>query len=164
MWAESSAILAGMGLLICANHIQVTILKLDNRMQTFLDGCAECFCFGVTDKCRSSFFPVQTFSFDDQAWKTNDTNGKVRGEGGRVYYEADPDNLPSYDVYLDAPIAWKNDYTTSYGLHIYFVVTSVTNDEKRVSSTAADVKLISDDTVLDFWTTQQVIVCLKSSA
>lgn len=80
----------------------------------------------------------------------------MRGESGRVYYEADSDNIPTSDVYLDAPIAWKNDYTTSYGLHIYFVVTSTTNDEKRVSSTAADVKLVSGDTVLDFWATQQV--------
>lgn len=129
---------------------------LQHLKTIILDGCAECFCFGVTDKCRSSFFPVQTFSFDDQAWKSNDTNGQVRGESGRVYYEADSDNIPTSDVYLDAPIAWKNDYTTSYGLHIYFVVTSTTNDEKRVSSTAADVKLVSGDTVLDFWATQQV--------
>lgn len=56
---------------------------------------------------------------------------------------------------MDAPISWKNDYTSSYGLHISFTVSCSTNDEKRVSTSAADVKLISGDTVLDFWATQQ---------
>jgi laminin alpha 3/5 len=98
---------------------------------------------------------VQRFSFDDQAWKSNDSNANVRGEEGKIFYTANVDEIPSYNVYLDAPISWKNDYTSSYGLHIYFTVSCSTNDDKRVSSSAADVKLVSGDTVLDFWATQQ---------
>lgn len=123
--------------------------------QSHPDGCSDCHCFGVTDKCQSSYFPVRKFSFDDQAWKSNDSNANVRGESGKVYYEADTNNIPSYNVYLDAPISMKNDYTSSYGLHITFTISCTTNDEKRVSTSAADVKLVSGDTVLDFWATQQ---------
>lgn len=78
----------------------------------------------------------------------------MRGEGGKVRFEAADESSP-YNVYLDAPISWKNDYTSSYGLHIYFTVSCETSDSKRVSSSAADVKLVSGDTVLDFWATQQ---------
>lgn len=28
------------------------------------DGCTECFCFGATDRCRSSFFPITFVIFD----------------------------------------------------------------------------------------------------
>lgn len=59
------------------------------------------------------------------------------------------------DVYFEAPISWKTDYTSSYGLHISFMLSCNSSAEKRVMSNAADVKLVAGDTVLDFWASQQ---------
>lgn len=51
-----------------------------------LAGCSECFCFEVTDRCRSSLLSIHSISFDDQSWKTNDINGNVEGNNGRITY------------------------------------------------------------------------------
>ena len=128
-------------------------------------GCAECFCFGVTDECRSSNWPVQRFSFDDQTWRVfNETDGTLHGQGGRVVYERDP-STPLSDargVYLEAPIGARSDYTSSYGLRLSFVIACRSPPEsggERRAVVLSDIQLVSDapavNKTLEFWSTEQ---------
>ncbi|KAI1731321.1 laminin EGF domain-containing protein [Ditylenchus destructor] len=122
-------------------------------------GCSECFCFSVTDRCHSSNFPVQTMSFDDQSWTSDDPNGKIQGSFGRIVYTATEDeNGRPTNVYLEAPIVEGKDYTTSYGLHLSYIITSIpSNPEKPSRNTAymADVRLVSGDTTLEYFSSEQ---------
>ncbi|KAI6235067.1 Laminin alpha [Aphelenchoides besseyi] len=125
--------------------------------QSHPDGCANCFCFGVTDKCHSSHFPVQKFKFDDQAWTMNNSVGTVRAENGRVIFEYDVDkrtnDQPDYFV---VPVNWTNGYTNSYGLHMSFIISCDSADPKRTPTVNSDIILVaSDGTKLEFWATEQ---------
>uniref|UniRef100_A0A915EU80 Laminin subunit alpha n=1 Tax=Ditylenchus dipsaci TaxID=166011 RepID=A0A915EU80_9BILA len=121
-----------------------------------VEGCSECFCFGVTDRCRSSQFPVQSLSFDDQSWKSDDLNGKVFGSFGRIVYTGSEDEEQlAKNVYLEVPIVSGKDYTTSYGLHLSFIISSYPSSDKARVNTAADVKMVAGDTTLEYWAPEQ---------
>lgn len=121
-----------------------------------VDGCSECFCFGVTDRCRSSQFPVQTISFDDQSWKSDDPNGVVEGREGQVIYTAsDDDSLLVKSVYLEAPIVKGKDYSKTYGLHLSFIISSLPSSSKARANSASDVRIVSGQTVLEYWAPEQ---------
>lgn len=118
------------------------------------DGCSECFCFHMTDRCRSSNWPVQTYSFDEQSWRVNDPNGKVftsSSDGKIVYTVAGIDQDGSglvvegkqpKSVYFEAPIP-RADYTRAYGLHLVFTISSVPTSDRARSDIGADVKLVN---------------------
>ncbi|VBB28863.1 unnamed protein product [Acanthocheilonema viteae] len=113
------------------------------------DGCAECFCFGATDRCRSSFLPV---NFDEEAWKVY-PNDSVLHSYDKVIYKATTDD--KNDVYFLAPIGSGHDFTISYGLQLSFVIASNPRDGETKMSSAPDVQLVGNNTVLDFWAREQ---------
>ncbi|VDK75274.1 unnamed protein product [Litomosoides sigmodontis] len=116
------------------------------------DGCTECFCFSATDRCRSSFLPVTFVNFDEEAWKVY-PNDSVRHSHGKVIYEAKNDD--EKDVYFLAPIGADHDFTISYGLQLSFVITSNPRDGETKMSSAPDVQLVGNNTILDFWAREQ---------
>uniref|UniRef100_A0A1I8EZU5 Uncharacterized protein n=3 Tax=Wuchereria bancrofti TaxID=6293 RepID=A0A1I8EZU5_WUCBA len=122
------------------------------------DGCSECFCFGATDRCRSSFLPITFVNFDEEAWKVY-PNESVLHSHGKIVYEAKIDGKD--DVYFLAPVRSGHDYSTSYGLqhfgkHILsFVILSNPRDGETKMSSAPDVQLVGNNTVLDFWAREQ---------
>ncbi|KAL3982290.1 Laminin EGF-like (Domains III and V) family protein [Acanthocheilonema viteae] len=116
------------------------------------DGCAECFCFGATDRCRSSFLPVTFVNFDEEAWKVY-PNDSVLHSYDKVIYKATTDD--KNDVYFLAPIGSGHDFTISYGLQLSFVIASNPRDGETKMSSAPDVQLVGNNTVLDFWAREQ---------
>lgn len=121
-----------------------------------VDGCSECFCFGATDRCRSSQFPVQTLSFDDESWRSDDPNGVIEGHDGKIIYTASTDeDLLAKSVYLEAPIVKDKDYTKAYGLHLSFTISSLPSNNKPRSNSASDVRIVSGSTVLEYWASEQ---------
>ncbi|KAL3115244.1 hypothetical protein niasHT_010874 [Heterodera trifolii] len=90
-----------------------------------LYGFSECFCFRVTDRCRSSNWPIQTLRIPDEAWSLkignkSSTNGTILVEDGRIVYAPEaglaPDELPM-EVTFEARLQPGMDYTRMYGLH-----------------------------------------------
>ncbi|KAM3726093.1 Laminin-like protein [Dirofilaria immitis] len=116
------------------------------------DGCSECFCFGATDRCRSSFLPVTFVNFDEEAWKVY-PNGSVLYSHGKVIYETKAGDQD--DVYFLAPVGSGHDFTTSYGLQLSFVILSNPQDGEIKMNSAPDVRLVGNNTILDFWAREQ---------
>ncbi|CAD5221244.1 unnamed protein product [Bursaphelenchus xylophilus] len=117
-------------------------------------GCSDCFCFGVTDKCQSLFYPVETVFIPTDGWSSNDTNGVVTSSENEVIYEAGAESN-SRNVYLE-PRLTKSDFTASYGLHMSFKISSIPPDsEKKKLTSEADVRLISGSTILELWAREQ---------
>ncbi|VDP12271.1 unnamed protein product [Onchocerca flexuosa] len=116
------------------------------------DGCSECFCFGATDRCRSSFLPVTFVNFDEGAWKVYPNESALHSHG-KVIYEAKNDNED--DIYFLAPVGSGHDFTTSYGLQLSFVILSNPRDDETKMSSAPDVRLVGNNTILDFWAREQ---------
>ncbi|VDM96599.1 unnamed protein product [Thelazia callipaeda] len=116
------------------------------------EGCAECFCFGATDRCRSSFLPVTFVNFDEEAWKVY-PNKSVKLSNGRVVYHAENDS--SDDVYFLAPIGSNHDFTTSYGLQLSFMISSDPKQNETAMSSAPDIQIVGNNTTLDFWAREQ---------
>uniref|UniRef100_A0A915BZ56 Laminin-like protein epi-1 n=1 Tax=Parascaris univalens TaxID=6257 RepID=A0A915BZ56_PARUN len=123
---------------------------------TNLDGCSECFCFGATDRCRSSYFPVSFIGFDEEAWNVTDMDGEVSYSDGTIRYQSRTENAPK-NVYFLAPLVTRQDYTSSYGLQFSFVISSHPNKQTAIMSAAADVQLVGFNTTLDFWATEQPV-------
>ncbi|VDM41094.1 unnamed protein product [Toxocara canis] len=118
------------------------------------DGCSECFCFGATDRCRSSYLPVSFISFDEEAWNVTDPDGEVTHSDGSVRYESKSEDAPKV-VYFLAPLVIGQDYTSSYGLQFSFVISSHRGKQRARMSTAADVQLVGFNMTLDFWASEQ---------
>ncbi|KAK0397427.1 hypothetical protein QR680_002123 [Steinernema hermaphroditum] len=120
------------------------------------DGCSECFCFGVTEQCQSSYLPVVTRSFDEQGWTVHpEESGVVIGGSGQVTFKKAEGQEPK-DVYLEPPFTPGADYTSSYGLTISFLVSSdAPKDGSLAKSSSADIRLIAGDTILEHWAYQQ---------
>ncbi|TMS36985.1 hypothetical protein L596_004022 [Steinernema carpocapsae] len=120
------------------------------------DGCSECFCFGTTDQCQSSFFPVVTKSFDDQGWTIDpEASGAITAGNGQITFNEN-NGQESKDIYLQPPLIPNADYTTSYGLKLSFLVSSeASSSGSSAKSASADVRLVAGDTVLEHWAYQQ---------
>ncbi|CAD5215290.1 unnamed protein product [Bursaphelenchus okinawaensis] len=117
-------------------------------------GCSDCFCFGVTDKCQSLLYPVETIYIPSNGWSANDTEGTVNVEDNRIVYETGSESS-SRNVYLE-PKLTKTDFTTSYGLQMSFKISSTPQENaKRALSSEADVVLVSGDTQLQLWAREQ---------
>lgn len=120
-----------------------------------MDGCSECFCFGATDRCRSSNFTVHTLSFDTDLWRSTDSTGLVEGKRGKVTYLAGSNGKESDPrVYFVVPITAGADYTTSYGLHFSYTVHGTPNGKVQINN-GADIQLVSGDTTLEYWASEQ---------
>uniref|UniRef100_A0A7E4ULG0 Laminin subunit alpha-1 n=1 Tax=Panagrellus redivivus TaxID=6233 RepID=A0A7E4ULG0_PANRE len=115
-----------------------------------IDGCSDCYCFGVTDRCTSSNLPVDIITFDDQSWTTDDVDANITGFRGVVTYNANPES-PKKNVYFIRKFK-DVDHTASYGLSLSFIVASFkgANDTGR-SNNNADVILNTKDEKLEFW-------------
>ncbi|KAL3076048.1 hypothetical protein niasHS_013048 [Heterodera schachtii] len=95
-----------------------------------LYGYSECFC--VTDRCRSSNWPIQTLRIPDEAWSLkignkSSTNGTILVEDGRIVYA--PEELPM-EVTFEARLQPGMDYTRMYGLHLSYVISSFPNSDR----------------------------------
>ncbi|CAI2351123.1 unnamed protein product [Caenorhabditis sp. 36 PRJEB53466] len=115
-------------------------------------GCVNCYCFGVTDSCRSSMFPVNTLSVDMSSFATTDVNGKVESKDDTVVYSSS-ESSPNA-VYFVVPITRNTDYTTSYGLKLTFKV-SVVPPESRKINADADVRLIGANMTIEYYAEEQ---------
>ncbi|VDK44418.1 unnamed protein product [Anisakis simplex] len=124
------------------------------------DGCSECFCFGATDRCRSSYLPVSfdqlilQIGFDEEAWNVTDPDGEITHSDGSVHYKSASENPPK-TVYFLAPLVVGQDYTSSYGLKFSFVISSHPDGQAGHMSAAADVRLVGFNMTLDFWASEQ---------
>ncbi|XGW07796.1 hypothetical protein V3C99_010722 [Haemonchus contortus] len=116
-------------------------------------GCINCFCFGTTDQCRSSMFPVSISSVDMSMFTTNDPSGVLDFENDIVTYTATDNSTAS--VYFNVPIEHGADYTTSYGLLLYFQLSVQPRDEHPRMSTDADVRLYGNNMTAEFWAPEQ---------
>ncbi|KIH49843.1 laminin EGF-like protein [Ancylostoma duodenale] len=120
-------------------------------------GCINCFCFGTTDQCRSSMFPVSITSFDMSGFTVNDPAGNVTVKDDIVTYTAG--NGSSSSVYFNAPITSGSDYTSSYGLTVrfklYFQMSSHPQEGQIAMSTDADVRLYGNNMTAEFWAPEQ---------
>ncbi|VDK27909.1 unnamed protein product [Gongylonema pulchrum] len=116
------------------------------------DGCAECFCFGATDRCRSSFLPVTFVNFDEEAWNVS-PSGSVSRINGKVAYQSE--GTGAEDVYFLAPLGNSRDFTASYGLQLSFTVSSNPRNGETKMSAAPDIQLVGNGTILDFWAREQ---------
>ncbi|EGT43369.1 hypothetical protein CAEBREN_17090 [Caenorhabditis brenneri] len=115
-------------------------------------GCVNCFCFGVTDSCRSSMFPVTTMSFDMSSVITTDDSGAVDNVDDSVVYTSEETSPNS--VYFSIPIEPK-DYTTSYGLKLFFKLSSVPRSGRKSMNADADVRLTGANMTIEYWATEQ---------
>ena len=107
------------------------------------DGCSECFCFRVTDRCRSSNWPIRSLRVADNDWRVDDQNGTVRvDEESRVIYEAAEAN-PSQSVYFEVDLQPGVDYSRMYGLHLSFAISSFPSGDRPKPNVKADVRLVS---------------------
>ncbi|EYC06964.1 hypothetical protein Y032_0073g800 [Ancylostoma ceylanicum] len=116
-------------------------------------GCINCFCFGTTDQCRSSMFPVSITSFDMSGFTVNDPAGNVTVKDDIVTYTAGNESSPS--VYFNAPITSGSDYTSSYGLTLYFQMSSHPQEGQLAMSSDADVRLYGNNMTAEFWAPEQ---------
>uniref|UniRef100_A0A8R1I6V3 Laminin-like protein epi-1 n=2 Tax=Caenorhabditis japonica TaxID=281687 RepID=A0A8R1I6V3_CAEJA len=116
-------------------------------------GCVNCYCFGVTDSCRSSMYPVSTMSVDMGAFITNDENGTIENKDDTVIYTAS-EKAPN-SVYFVVPIAANQDYTTSYGLKLTFKLSVLPRDGKKSMNADADVRLTGANMTVEFWAPEQ---------
>ncbi|VDM65097.1 unnamed protein product [Strongylus vulgaris] len=116
-------------------------------------GCVNCFCFGTTDQCGSSMFPVSITSFDMSGFTVNDPVGNVTVEDSIVKYTAGEGSPAS--VYFNAPITSGSDYTSSYGLTLYFQISSNPPDGPHAMSSDADVRLYGNNMTAEFWAPEQ---------
>jgi len=114
------------------------------------DGCSECFCFRVTDRCRSSNWPVRGLRVSDKDWKVDDPNGTVLSdEFGRIIYEAGKElnegekEEKQTSVYFEVDLQPGVDYTRMYGLHLSFAISSFPRDDRPRPNMKADVRLVS---------------------
>ncbi|KAK6040901.1 laminin EGF-like protein, partial [Cooperia oncophora] len=123
-------------------------------------GCINCFCFGTTDQCRSSMFPVSISSVDMSMFTTNDPAGTLEFENDVVSYTAGDNSTAS--VYFNVPIEHGADYTASYGLLMFSFSFSCTSNclfnhltiHPRMSADA-DVRLYGNNMTAEFWAPEQ---------
>ncbi|ULT96990.1 hypothetical protein L3Y34_005063 [Caenorhabditis briggsae] len=115
-------------------------------------GCVNCFCFGVTDSCRSSMFPVTTMSVDMSSFLTTDDSGMVDNKDDTVLYTSEETSPNS--VYFIVPIV-TNDYTTSYGLKLTFKLSAVPRVGKKKMNSDADIRLTGANMTIEHWATEQ---------
>ncbi|VDM61018.1 unnamed protein product [Angiostrongylus costaricensis] len=118
-------------------------------------GCTDCFCFGVTDQCQSSMFPVTISAVDMAAFTSSDPTGTLTVEDDTLTYKGSQDSPTN--VYLDAPINHLADYTTSYGLMLYFRLSTQPNEEQVKLNTEADVRLYGNNVTVEFWAPEQPV-------
>ncbi|CAJ0953978.1 unnamed protein product, partial [Mesorhabditis belari] len=119
-------------------------------------GCADCFCFGVTDRCRSSNYPVAMLAFNISAFTFSDPKGKVSIVKDIIKYEPGDEGAPK-DVYINVPIPQYRDFTTSYGLKIHFKLAVQPSDDIKTMSSEADLRLTGRNVTADFWAPEQPV-------
>ena len=109
-------------------------------------GCSECFCFRVTDRCRSSNWPIRALRVADNDWRVDDENGTIHlaERGGAIVYEA-AEGRPTKSVYFEVDLQPGVDYTRMYGLHLSFAISSFPSDDRPKPNVKADVRLVSFD-------------------
>ncbi|CAD6197231.1 unnamed protein product [Caenorhabditis auriculariae] len=117
-------------------------------------GCSNCYCFGVTDSCRSSMFPVSIMSVDMSAFITTDDSGIVDNQDDIVVYSSDTTSPAS--VYFTVPIEKNKDHTNSYGLLLTFKMSlKARSDVRRVMSSEPDVRISGGNRTVEFWAPEQ---------
>ncbi|OZC11109.1 laminin EGF-like protein [Onchocerca flexuosa] len=118
--------------------------------------CYECACEvkGTTEEiCESTSAACKCkVNFDEGAWKVYPNESALHSHG-KVIYEAKNDNED--DIYFLAPVGSGHDFTTSYGLQLSFVILSNPRDDETKMSSAPDVRLVGNNTILDFWAREQ---------
>ncbi|KJH42156.1 laminin EGF-like protein [Dictyocaulus viviparus] len=118
-------------------------------------GCINCFCFGITDRCQSSMLPVSISAVDMSAFTSDDDSGILTIEDDMVIYNAS--EQPKNSVYLNVPITRGADYTTSYGLTLYFQLSTQPHDGELRMNTDADVRLYGNNMTVEFWASEQPV-------
>ncbi|CAJ0584396.1 unnamed protein product, partial [Mesorhabditis spiculigera] len=117
-------------------------------------GCADCFCFGVTDQCRSGNFPLAMMAFNISGYSASDKNGQTTVVKDIVKYEPGEGGAPK-DVYINVPIPSGSDYTGSYGLMIHYKLAVQPPDDSKTMSSEPDLRLTGRNVTADFWAPEQ---------
>ncbi|PIO66984.1 laminin EGF-like protein [Teladorsagia circumcincta] len=109
----------------------------------------QCFCpphveGTACDKCSS---------VDMSMFTTNDPAGTLEFDNDIVTYTAGDNSTAS--VYFNVPIEHGADYTTSYGLLLYFQLSVQPRDDHPRMSTDADVRLHGNNMTAEFWAPEQ---------
>ncbi|KHJ40538.1 laminin EGF-like protein [Trichuris suis] len=104
-------------------------------------GCTECFCFGVTDNCRSSTFK-KTSVVDMYGWKVPTWVGKYRqteidGKVEVVFDENDVISKRGKLVYLSSPISYLGNRLLSYGGRIEYMIMAMPVEEEENAVTVS---------------------------
>ncbi|CAI5448656.1 unnamed protein product [Caenorhabditis angaria] len=115
-------------------------------------GCVNCYCFGVTDSCRSSMFPVSILPVDMSAFLTTDDSGMVDNKDDTVVYTSEEGSPDS--VYFVVPIDTSKDYTTSYGLGISFTLQNTPRGDKKRINSDADVRISGANKTVECWSSE----------
>ncbi|PAV91610.1 hypothetical protein WR25_08453 isoform F [Diploscapter pachys] len=119
-------------------------------------GCVNCFCFGVTESCRSSNLPISISSVDMSAFLTTDDHGAVDIKDDQVIYAADANSPAS--VYFVVPINVGADHTTSYGLLLTFKMSvQPKSEQQKNANTDADVRIRGRNMTAEFWASEQPV-------
>uniref|UniRef100_A0A1I7XHB3 Laminin EGF-like domain-containing protein n=1 Tax=Heterorhabditis bacteriophora TaxID=37862 RepID=A0A1I7XHB3_HETBA len=124
-------------------------LSSDNQQ-----GCIECFCFGTTDQCRSSNYPVSIISVDMSAFTTTDTDGNVTVDDDIVTYTGN-DHMSTGSIYFVVPIEYGADYTNSYGLMLSFKISVMPRPDRLQISTDPDIRIQGNNMTAEYWALEQ---------
>ncbi|XP_048488585.1 basement membrane-specific heparan sulfate proteoglycan core protein isoform X3 [Plutella xylostella] len=135
--------------------------------EDFRHGCAQCFCSGVTQECRSSGLRRKTstvmFNVPDIVSQVKVYNSTPVGPAGSLRYNApvETDLVPIFTrgeialgtfdrsrptiYYWSLPISFAGDKVTSYGGFLRYTLRHVPSPGSQTRNNAADVQLISDN-------------------